>query len=199
MLGFGTFVTIGMVSAGNTKDMYSGSKPFSTVYANWKQRSHDERSQRCWPIFQNICGTDWNGCSAGTNARTLTHSLNHSFGLVLLCNKTGRDADERVCLVGLPRWLPQFYGAGHGPPGQRLLPFHARSDQNHFVQEDRGDCLSLIAHATNLFDEMISIPGSVTCTLSLLTLQQTIIALENGTVQYVFPKNENFHGYVSLP
>ena len=65
--------------------------------------------------------------------------------------------DERVCLVGLPRWLPQFYGQDHGPPGQDLVPFHARSQQRHFVQEDREECLTLVTHATNLFDEMIKL------------------------------------------
>ena len=61
------YVTTGMVLPGNTERYVLWQQnvtTFSTVDANWKQRSHDERSQRCWPIFQNIFGTDWNDCSA---------------------------------------------------------------------------------------------------------------------------------------
>ena len=75
-------------------------------------------------------------------------------GMVAPAGSHAVDADERVCLVGLPRWLPAWYGEGHGPEGETLVPFHAHSNQRHFVERERDRCLVLATHVVHLFDDM---------------------------------------------
>ena len=63
-------------------------------------------------------------------------------GFVAPEGTTSEDADDRVLTVGLPRWLPQFYGDVENK-GLRLVPFNAEATGNHFLAADRDACLRL--------------------------------------------------------
>lgn len=67
------------------------------------------------------------------------------------------DADDRILLIGLPRWLPQFKSNTEVQPGVDLVPYHGRMDQRHFVQQDVNDCRILRTHQTNLFDALVKL------------------------------------------
>ena len=73
-------------------------------------------------------------------------------------NTTAEDADDRLLLVGLLRWLPEFHN-NTGPDAHNLIPFNSQTSERHFFEGDRRDCLKLRTHATHLQDEVVKAFG----------------------------------------
>ena len=74
-------------------------------------------------------------------------------GLLAPETTTAQDADDRLLLVGLPRWLPEFHNNA-GPDVGALIPFNSQTEKKHFREQDREECLRLRTHAVNLQDEV---------------------------------------------
>ena len=70
---------------------------------------------------------------------------------------TADDADDRVLLIGLPGWLPAFKSNLEVEPGTVLVPYHGRTNQCHFLQEDVQNCRYLRSHSTDLYDSLIKL------------------------------------------
>jgi hypothetical protein len=85
-------------------------------------------------------------------------SFLETIGMLAPANTTAEDADDRLLLVGLPRWLPEFHN-NTGPDAHNLIPFNSQTSERHFFEGDRRDCLKLRTHATNLQDEVVKAFG----------------------------------------
>ena len=70
---------------------------------------------------------------------------------------TADDADDRVLLIGLPRWLPAFKSNLEVEPGTVLVPYHGRTNQCHFLREDVQNCRYLRSHCTDLYDALVKL------------------------------------------
>ena len=81
--------------------------------------------------------------------RTLLQEL----GFVARADARAADGDDRVMLIGLPRWLPEFHSnEGQDIPGLvAFTPLHAKK---HFEQNDIDECLQLRTAAQEVHDDL---------------------------------------------
>ena len=81
--------------------------------------------------------------------RTLLQEL----GFVARADERAADGDDRVMLIGLPRWLPEFHSdEGQDIPGSvAFTPLH---DKKHFEQNDIDECLQLRTAAQEVHDDL---------------------------------------------
>ena len=81
--------------------------------------------------------------------RTLLQEL----GFVARADERAADGDDRVMLIGLPRWLPEFHSnEGQDIPGLvAFTPLHAKK---HFEQNDIDECLQLRTAAQEVHDDL---------------------------------------------
>ena len=79
-------------------------------------------------------------------------------GFVAPQGTTAEDADDRVLLVSLPRWLPAFQKS-ESPDSGPLVPLNSSRPLRHFFKRDRGECSTLQSHAVSLRSLMVEVLG----------------------------------------
>ena len=66
------------------------------------------------------------------------------------------DADDRILIVGLPRWLPAFH-SNNTDAAQPLVPYSILSDKKHFLEKEVDACMRLQTRAARLQASMASL------------------------------------------
>ena len=66
------------------------------------------------------------------------------------------DADDRILIVGLPRWLPAFH-SNNTDVAQPLVPYSILSDKKHFLEKEVDACMRLQTRAAQLQASMASL------------------------------------------
>lgn len=81
-----------------------------------------------------------------------------SLGFVAPADTHAAGGDDRILLVGLPRWLPEFRSnEQQNKPG--LVAFNSVHHLKHFDKQERDECLQLKTLALELHDELRVLTG----------------------------------------